>query len=76
MISNDFKLKLNRSRCFQCLNSSMIIPLSRVCDGLVDCPDLSDECLCEENYPSICDHIRMRHQISEEQLGYTSSLTH
>ncbi|CAK8685700.1 unnamed protein product [Clavelina lepadiformis] len=33
--------------CFQCLDSRLIISPKQVCDGVIDCFDLSDECLCE-----------------------------
>ena len=33
--------------CFRCLNSDLYISTNQVCDGIFDCPDLSDECLCQ-----------------------------
>ncbi|XP_076819347.1 uncharacterized protein LOC143465083 [Clavelina lepadiformis] len=33
--------------CFKCLDNRLIISPKQVCDGVVDCFDLSDECLCE-----------------------------
>lgn len=35
----------------------MIIPVTSVCDGIIDCSDLSDECLCEEANPQICEQV-------------------
>ena len=37
----------------------MIIPTTRVCDGVIDCPDLTDECLCDEITVSFCDRIKV-----------------
>ncbi|CAK8675570.1 unnamed protein product [Clavelina lepadiformis] len=47
----------DHSLCFECLDRSMIIPRHGVCDGVIDCSDLSDECLCEGERPRICDDI-------------------
>ncbi|CAK8686056.1 unnamed protein product [Clavelina lepadiformis] len=33
--------------CFKCLDNRLIISPKQVCDGVIDCFDLSDECLCE-----------------------------
>ena len=41
---------------FQCYDDSRSIPIDRVCDGSMDCPDLSDECLCK-NAPEICGKV-------------------
>ena len=35
----------------------MLIPELSVCDGVIDCDDLSDECLCEGKKISICDKV-------------------
>ena len=44
--------------CFKCFNVDIIIPTTRVCDGVVDCPDLTDECLCQGGVSvALCDHI-------------------
>lgn len=42
--------------CFQCLHDDTIIPKNSVCDGVFDCPDMSDECLCNEA-PGICGKV-------------------
>lgn len=45
-------------RCFRCIDNSMTIADKQVCDGTVDCPDLSDECLCgTRDRIDICDDI-------------------
>ncbi|XP_076811061.1 uncharacterized protein LOC143453561 [Clavelina lepadiformis] len=33
-----------------CLDGVHAIPFDRVCDGFIDCPDLSDECPCAESF--------------------------
>ncbi|CAK8678974.1 unnamed protein product [Clavelina lepadiformis] len=43
------------SACFQCLDGEHIISEYQLCDGILDCKDFSDECLCEEiRTPEIC----------------------
>ena len=34
--------------CFQCFDQRLLISSKQVCDGLFDCYDWSDECLCEQ----------------------------
>jgi len=34
--------------CTTCLDKQTIIAHRQICDGIVDCPDLTDECLCGE----------------------------
>jgi len=38
----------------------MIIPRKLVCNGIVDCSDLSDECLCPRSVPSVCKMVQNR----------------
>ena len=33
--------------CFECVDKQLIISFSQQCDGIFDCYDLSDECLCD-----------------------------
>ena len=40
-------LCINNS-CFQCFDQRLLISPNQVCDGLFDCYDWSDECLCEQ----------------------------
>nr|XP_039267319.1 G-protein coupled receptor GRL101-like [Styela clava] len=47
-IGNFSLLHHNESNCVKCLSSSVIIAKSQICDGAFDCPDLSDECLCQD----------------------------
>ena len=34
--------------CFQCFDQRLLISSKQVCDGIFDCYDWSDECLCEK----------------------------
>lgn len=36
----------NRFTCYKCLDNKTIISKDQICDNVVDCPDLSDECTC------------------------------
>ncbi|CAK8686046.1 unnamed protein product [Clavelina lepadiformis] len=40
--------------CFKCLDDRLIISPKQVCDGAIDCFDLSDECLCENPFLPEC----------------------
>jgi len=35
----------------------MIVATTSVCDGIIDCPDMTDECLCDAVRPEICKKI-------------------
>ena len=37
----------NNASCFQCLDKRLLISSKQMCDGVNDCYDLSDECLCD-----------------------------
>jgi len=39
-------------RCSRCLDGVTIIAKRQFCDGVLDCPDFSDECLCSKDIPS------------------------
>ena len=41
-----------KNTCFQCLDGLLLILPNQVCDGKIDCYDLSDECLCERYFDS------------------------
>ena len=42
-------------RCFRCFDDTIILK-SQVCDGIIDCQDLSDECTCENtDVKPLCD---------------------
>ena len=42
----------NKNACFQCLDKRLLILPGQVCDGVNDCYDMSDECLCEQYFDS------------------------
>ena len=44
---SDLCLFANNDSCFQCLDKRLLISSKQVCDGVYDCYDLSDECLCD-----------------------------
>ena len=41
--------KNNKFVCSRCLDNKTIISKSQICDNVIDCPDLSDECCCEKS---------------------------
>jgi len=45
----DFCL-LNEKACFECFDKRLLISSKQVCDGVSDCYDMSDECLCEKYF--------------------------
>ena len=46
------------SACFQCLDQRLIISSNQVCDGVSDCYDMSDECLCEQYFDTeVCFNV-------------------
>ena len=45
--NSDLCLFANNDSCFQCLDKRLWISSKQVCDGVLDCYDLSDECLCD-----------------------------
>ena len=44
--NSDLCFSSNNS-CFKCLDNRLLISFKQVCDGVIDCYDLSDKCLCE-----------------------------
>ncbi|XP_078492170.1 uncharacterized protein LOC144747761 [Ciona intestinalis] len=42
-------------KCFRCLDERVLISPKQVCDGVLDCYDLSDECLCQDQ--TVCDNV-------------------
>ena len=47
--SSDLCLR-NSNVCFQCYDKRLLISSKQVCNGVRDCYDLSDECLCEKYF--------------------------
>ena len=44
---SDLCLFANKTSCFKCLDKRLFISTKQVCDGVYDCYDSSDECLCD-----------------------------
>ena len=40
--------KLGKLRCFRCFDGTIVLK-KQVCNGMIDCQDLSDECTCEHS---------------------------
>jgi len=53
--SSDLCFANGEFRCFLCLDQKLIISPKQVCDGVVDCYDVSDECLCSDQ--SVCNSV-------------------
>ena len=47
--NSDLCLFENNDSCFYCLDKRLLISYKQVCDGVNDCYDLSDECLCDDS---------------------------
>ena len=46
---NAWDLCQDNHSCFECFDQRLWISQKQVCDGVIDCYDLSDECLCDTN---------------------------
>ena len=46
---NNRDLCNSNNPCFNCFDKRLLISSQQVCDGVIDCYDLSDECLCNFN---------------------------
>ena len=42
----------HQGACFECIDKLLLISAKQVCDGVSDCFDMSDECLCERFFDS------------------------
>ena len=56
--SDNSDLCFDSGSCFQCLDHLLMISFDQVCDGVIDCYDMSDEYLCFNNINAIqCNDI-------------------
>ena len=57
--NNTDLLVAERNQFFECFNSNrLLIAFEKVCDGMYDCYDLSDECLCDAYFDNeMCTNI-------------------
>ena len=55
--------RLDATRCFPCLDGQLILSTRQVCDGIVDCYDMSDELLCKDSRL----HDDMRQRAAEQK---------
>ncbi|CAK8693025.1 unnamed protein product [Clavelina lepadiformis] len=44
--NSDICYRNDTFQCARCLNNKIVIAPRQICDGVVDCPDLTDECVC------------------------------
>ena len=59
----------DKNSCFQCLDKRFFISSKQVCDGVNDCFDFSDECLCEEHFFSeMCEFVFHENTCSDNAL--------
>ena len=67
---------LNPGSCFRCLDQTLMISFDQVCDGVIDCYDMSDECLCFNNINTIqCNDIFAFNQTLSPTICKVNSLT-
>ena len=50
------------------------IAFENVCDGIVDCADYSDECLCQDSYELFCDKIPQITRLCLPKINYCDFL--
>ena len=50
--------------CFECFDKLLLISSKQVCDGIIDCYDLSDECLC---------HSKIHHSLCVALLAFSNN---
>ena len=65
-------LCLNDESCFHCIGDQIIVSSKQLCNGIFDCDDASDECLCENQNSNIKQKCKQMFQDSDGVCSYSN----
>ena len=65
-------LCLNDESCFRCIGDQINVSSKQLCNGIFDCTDASDECLCENQNPNIKETCEQMFQDSDDVVSYSN----